>query len=101
MQLYVSLHAGTKLSGTSGVNERTSTAFFQDAADTAELCVPNSDDRTPCEADITGIVTLISVENLIEIGEPSSAQVIVQDDDCKWLNCNKICYEHHKLDFQL
>lgn len=77
----ISFSYSTKLSGTSGVNERISTAFFQNAADTAQLCVPNSDDRTPCEANITGRVTLISIENLIEIGEPSSAHVIVQDDD--------------------
>ena len=48
----------------------------------AELCFVHSDDNITCEAPIIGNVRLLS-SPVVAVGNPSSAQVTVMDDDGK------------------
>lgn len=76
------LHAGTVLSGTSGSTVRTDQLFFESDFDRTEICVDFEDDTIPCEGDITGTVRLTGSPS-VAIGEPRSATVTIQDDDCE------------------
>lgn len=73
----------TALSGESGSALRSDQLFFSSSSNTAQLCIHHQDDTVPCEPNITGIVYLDG-SDLVAIGHPNSAQVTVQDDDCKY-----------------
>ena len=57
----------------------------------SQACFNHEDDDIPCEASINGTITLDD-NNQVEVVEPSSAIVTIQDDDCKAIfSCN---YHH-------
>lgn len=83
MSSYTSLlPIGTVLSGISGSSVRTDQLYFSSSSDRTPLCISHQDDTTPCEPSITGTITLTGSSS-VDIGQPSSAQVIIDDDDCK------------------
>lgn len=69
---------------------RSDVVVFPANTDRGQVCFNHDDDSIPCEASINGTITLDS-NNQVEIVEPSSAIVTVQDDDCKAIFlCNSI-----------
>lgn len=79
--------AGTTLSGISGSQVRTDQLFFSRDSNTAQLCISHEDDTIPCEPNVTGTVRLTGSSS-VDIGQPNSAIVTIQDDDCEWRYCN-------------
>ena len=57
---------------------------FSAESSTGELCFPHMEDDIACEPDIVGQVRLINSSAVI-VTEPSTATVIIEDDDGKLL----------------
>lgn len=86
MQLQVmrnNFTVGTTLSGNSGSTVRTDQLFFSRVSNTAQFCILHKDNTIPCEPNVTGAVHLTGSSS-VDIGQPSSAIVTIQDDDCEY-----------------
>lgn len=86
MQLQVmrnNFTVGTTLSGNSGSTVRTDQLFFSRDSNTAQFCIHHEDNTIPCEPNVTGAVHLTGSSS-VDIGQPSSAIVTIQDDDCEY-----------------
>ena len=64
---------------------------FPANSDRSQVCFNHEDDSTPCEANINGTIRL-NDNSQVEIIEPSSAIVTIQDDDCKALFLMKLYF---------
>ena len=84
MTVHLSTFIGTSLTGIGDGLASTRSGILQFGANstTSQLCFPHTDDDIPCEANITGTVRLNN-NSAVAIGEPASALVTIQDDDCK------------------
>ena len=64
-------------------NTRHGTIFFEVMQTTSRACITGRMvDNTPCQADISGIITLSNNSEVI-VTSPSRATIIVKDDDSK------------------
>ena len=81
----MSISPGSLLIGGSGSRSDTRSDFLTFPANsaTAQLCFRHMNDTVPCESSINGTVRL-NDNSGVEIVEPSSALVIIQDDDRKY-----------------
>ena len=79
---------------------------FSAESSTSNLCFPHIEDDIACEADIVGQVRLINSSAVI-VTEPSTATVIIEDDDGKHLcmaQYNKViilctCVAYDRINF--
>lgn len=78
---------GTTLTGEGGSfiqATRSDFLYFSASSRTVQLCFPHTDDSIPCEDDIIGTLRLLNNSG-VNLGNPSSAAVTIQDDDCELL----------------
>ena len=85
--------SGGALLGDNTANTRHGTIFFEVMQTTSRACINGRMvDNTPCQADISGIITLSNNSEVV-VTSPSIATIIVKDDDSK----SRVALDAHTL----